>query len=104
MTKKRAHAGLPDVERLARKLDRQKATLADLCQLYRASSRLPLIQGALEGHAGEHSELLRRRWALFKPPLSGLLLILVVLCFSGVLPLPGVYRVASYLPKAHHRC
>ena len=57
-------AGLPDIERLNRKLERRKIGLADLCQLYRASSRLPLIEQALREHEGEHAELLCDRCAL----------------------------------------
>ena len=53
--------GLPDVERLTRKLERRRASLADLCQLYRASSRLPLIEAALRDHAGPHAPLLVSR-------------------------------------------
>lgn len=49
--------GLPDVDRLTRKLERRKATLADLCQLYRASARLPAIEAALRGHDGPTSEV-----------------------------------------------
>merc|ERR1712205_23297 len=33
--------GLPDAERLARKLERQNATLQDLCLLYKVSSAIP---------------------------------------------------------------
>ena len=54
-------AGLPDVERLTRKLERRRASLADLCQLYRASSRLPLIEAALRDHASPHAPLLVSR-------------------------------------------
>lgn len=54
-------AGLPDVERLTRKLERKKATLADLCQLYRASSKLPLIEQAIRDHTGSYSALLCER-------------------------------------------
>ena len=53
---------MPDVERLTRKLERRKCSLSDLCQLYRASSKLPLIQAALLDHPGPHSELLQTRW------------------------------------------
>ena len=55
------HAGLPDVERLARKLDRRKASLADLCQLYRASSRLPMLVEAFRDYEGPHAEILTIR-------------------------------------------
>jgi DNA mismatch repair protein MSH2 len=55
--------GMPDVERLTRKLQRRKCSLADLCGLYRASSKLPGIVAALQNHAGEHAELLLSRCA-----------------------------------------
>jgi hypothetical protein len=43
-------AGLPDVERLARLLEAQRITLAQLCQLYRASAALPRLEDALRCH------------------------------------------------------
>jgi hypothetical protein len=43
-------AGMPDIERLPRKLEAQRASLADLCQLYRASSVLPRLEEALRCH------------------------------------------------------
>ena len=55
-------SGLPDIERLNRKLEKRKIGLADLCQLYRASSRLPMIEEALREHEGPHSELLCTRY------------------------------------------
>ncbi|KAK2079314.1 hypothetical protein QBZ16_003005 [Prototheca wickerhamii] len=55
--------GVPDLEVLGRKLERQRATLSDLCQMYRASSRLPLICQALRAHEGPHAELLVNRFA-----------------------------------------
>lgn len=55
--------GLPDVERLARKLERRKATLMDLCMLYRASGRLPLIEDSLRGHPGRHAARLLAQYA-----------------------------------------
>lgn len=42
-----ANAGLPDIERLNRRLEAQRCSLADLCQLYRASSVLPRLEEAL---------------------------------------------------------
>jgi hypothetical protein len=42
--------GLPDIERLNRKLEAQRASLADLCQLYRASSVLPRLEEAVRCH------------------------------------------------------
>lgn len=56
-------AGLPDIERLARKLERRKASLADLCQLYRASSRLPMLVEAFRDYEGPHAEMLTTRCA-----------------------------------------
>ena len=56
---------MPDVERLTRKLERRKSSLSDLCQLYRASSKLPMIQAALLDHPGAHAELLRTRSLTF---------------------------------------
>ena len=54
-------AGMPDTERLTRKLERRKASLADLCQLYRASSKLPGIAVALAAHQGPHANTLLAR-------------------------------------------
>jgi len=55
--------GMPDVERLTRKLERRKTTLADLCQLYRASARLPILEQVLRSHEGPHAALLASRFA-----------------------------------------
>jgi len=55
--------GMPDVEMLTRKLEKGKAGLADLCQLYRASSKLPAIAGTLTNHEGIHSQLLASRYS-----------------------------------------
>lgn len=46
-------AGMPDIERLTRKLEARRASLADLCQLYRASSVLPRLEEALRCHEVE---------------------------------------------------
>eukprot|EP00983_Pelagomonas_calceolata_P130202 1161668-Pelagomonas_calceolata.AAC.1 len=58
-------AGLPDVERLVRKLDSRRAGnaigLGELCQLYRVSARLPLIEDALRQHEGPHAQMLQER-------------------------------------------
>ena len=56
------------MERLTRKLERKRASLADLCQLYRASSKLPQICAALSAHEGPHAELLRTKCARNTPP------------------------------------
>ena len=55
--------GLPDIERLTRKLEKEKTTLSDLCQLYRASSRLTLIEEALRKYQGPGLEYLLSRYA-----------------------------------------
>jgi len=55
--------GLPDVDRLVRKLEARRVSLADLCQLYRASAKLPLIEDAFRCHQGEHAGLLCTRYA-----------------------------------------
>lgn len=52
---------MPDIERLTRKLDLQRATLADLCALYRASGKLEGLVLALQAHEGAHAPLLRAR-------------------------------------------
>lgn len=54
-------AGSPDVEMLTRKLEKGKASLSDLCQLYRASSKLPGIIQSLREHTEPHKELLATR-------------------------------------------
>jgi DNA mismatch repair protein MSH2 len=50
--------GMPDIDRLTRKLDRQTATLQDLCQLYRVSSRLPFIENVLNSCDNHHKQAL----------------------------------------------
>lgn len=55
--------GMPDIERLSRKLEARRASLADLCQLYRASSVLPRLEEALRCHEGPAAELLVSRYA-----------------------------------------
>jgi DNA mismatch repair protein MSH2 len=54
---------LPDVERLAGKLERRGASLQDLCRLYQASCALPLVAEALSRHEGPHAALLAERYA-----------------------------------------
>lgn len=53
--------GMPDVERLARKLEAKRISLAELCQLYRASSALPRLEDALRCHEGAAAGLLVER-------------------------------------------
>lgn len=55
--------GMPDVEWLSRKLAQRRSGLADLCQLYRASAKLPLIEEALRAHDGPLGAVLRERFA-----------------------------------------
>lgn len=60
-------AGLPDIERLVRKLDSRRSggamSLAELCAMYRVSARLPLIEDALRQHEGPHGPALVARCA-----------------------------------------
>jgi len=51
---------LPDMERLARKLERKKTTLQDLCRLYQASAQLPHLADALAEHGSSAAPLLQR--------------------------------------------
>ncbi|GFR44787.1 hypothetical protein Agub_g6119, partial [Astrephomene gubernaculifera] len=55
--------GLPDVERLTRKLQSRRISLAELHQLYRASARLPLVEEAVRCHEGQHAAKLVERYA-----------------------------------------
>ncbi|KAG2424130.1 hypothetical protein HXX76_014804 [Chlamydomonas incerta] len=55
--------GLPDVERLARKLAARRISLAELHALYRASSKLPLVEEALRCHEGPHAAALVDKYA-----------------------------------------
>eukprot|EP00798_Chlamydomonas_sp_ICE-L_P022048 gene22048-29112_t len=53
--------GYPDVERMARKLETKKATLQDLCQLYRASAKLKLVEDCFRCHEGPGAAMLCSR-------------------------------------------
>lgn len=55
--------GMPDIEKLTRRLEAKKMGLQDLCLMYRASATLPLIAEAICSHQGEHSQLLVRKFA-----------------------------------------
>jgi DNA mismatch repair protein MSH2 len=55
---------LPDIERLARKLERRKTTLQDLCRLYQAAAQLPLISDALAQHESPAAALLDTLYVL----------------------------------------
>ncbi|KAI8470492.1 MAG: DNA mismatch repair protein [Monoraphidium minutum] len=55
--------GMPDIERLARKLEARRISLSELCQLYRASSALPRLEDALRCHEGPAAALLAERFA-----------------------------------------
>ena len=54
---------LPDVERLARKLERQAVSLQDLCRLYQASCALPVLAAALGRHEGQFAAVLDSQFA-----------------------------------------
>lgn len=59
-------SGLPDVERLTRKLDAGRGFgLADLCALYRASARVPLVCQVLIHYGGQY--FLTARLPLVRP-------------------------------------
>lgn len=45
--------GMPDIDRLVRKLEKKTATLQDLCQLYRVAARIPQITACLKDHSGD---------------------------------------------------
>ncbi|KAI3431433.1 hypothetical protein D9Q98_004485 [Chlorella vulgaris] len=55
--------GLPDLDKLCRKLEAQKVTLQELCQLYRVSVKIPQLEDALRAHEGHHAQLLADRFA-----------------------------------------
>lgn len=48
-------AGMPDLDRLCGKLEKQKVSLQELCQLYRASAKLPQLAEAVQAHEGAHA-------------------------------------------------
>ena len=51
--------GMPDVERLCRKLVVGRATLQDLCTLYQFSAKLPELVEQLQSYAGQHQTALQ---------------------------------------------
>jgi DNA mismatch repair protein MSH2 len=55
--------GMPDIEKLTRKLEAKKLGLQDLCLLYRASAILPLIAEAIRSHQGPHANMLAHKFA-----------------------------------------
>ena len=61
-TSSRSLTGLPDVERLCRRLEARKLGLPELCHLYRASAALPYIEDVLRSHEGPHADVLVKRW------------------------------------------
>jgi DNA mismatch repair protein MSH2 len=54
--------GIPDIDRLVKKLERKKISLMEMCMLYRASGRLGLIVDALRGYSGDHTKVLEERY------------------------------------------
>ncbi|XP_015773181.1 PREDICTED: DNA mismatch repair protein Msh2-like [Acropora digitifera] len=50
---------VPDFSRLAKKFQRQKATLQDCVRVYQALHRLPTFNGVLAAYQGNHHELIR---------------------------------------------
>jgi DNA mismatch repair ATPase MutS len=55
--------GLPDLDKLTRKLEGGKTSLQELCQMYRASAKLPQLEEAVRAHEGAHSHLLATKFA-----------------------------------------
>ncbi|PSC71954.1 DNA mismatch repair MSH2 [Micractinium conductrix] len=54
--------GMPDLGKLCTKLEKEKISLQELCQLYRASVKLPQIEAAVVEHAGPHAALMKARF------------------------------------------
>ncbi|RMX48837.1 hypothetical protein pdam_00001568 [Pocillopora damicornis] len=50
---------IPDFSRLAKKFQRQKASLQDCVRVYQALHRLPTFTGILTGYQGNHHKLIR---------------------------------------------
>lgn len=57
-------AGMPDLPRLTRKLERRRCSLADLWHLYTAVHPVKQLAAKLEEVQGEHATLLRERLAI----------------------------------------
>lgn len=55
------HTGMPDVDRLSRRLEAKRLGLPELCQLYRASAALPMVVEALQCYQGPHANMLQKR-------------------------------------------
>ncbi|KAL4431744.1 hypothetical protein ABPG77_002960 [Micractinium sp. CCAP 211/92] len=55
--------GLPDLDKLCGKLERQRISLQELCLLYRASAKLPQVADAIRAHEGPHAALLAAKFA-----------------------------------------
>jgi len=58
---------MPDLARLARKLQRGKGTLQDCVRIYQAVQQLPKLTATLEEYSGPHSSLIS---AMFVSPLT----------------------------------
>lgn len=54
--------GVPDIDRLVRKLEKGTITLMDLCMLYRCSSRLGLITDCLSQYDGPHAQVVESKY------------------------------------------
>ncbi|XP_076445659.1 DNA mismatch repair protein Msh2-like [Babylonia areolata] len=62
---------VPDLQRMAKKFQRRKATLQDCYRVYQAIDRMPHLVEALEGHSGQHAALIMD---VFSNPIKELLL------------------------------
>ncbi|KAK7478892.1 hypothetical protein BaRGS_00029873 [Batillaria attramentaria] len=62
---------IPDLQRMAKKFQRRRATLQDCYRVYQAIDKMPYLVEALEGHTGQHATLIM---AAFSNPIKELLL------------------------------
>ncbi|KAK2146372.1 hypothetical protein LSH36_613g01007 [Paralvinella palmiformis] len=62
---------IPDLQRLAKKFQKKKATLQDCYKVYQAIQNMPLLLDSLEKHDGSHSQLLME---VFTNPMKELLM------------------------------
>ena len=81
-------SGLPDLDKLTRKLEGGKISLQELCLLYRASSKLPHLAEAVRAHTGAHAPLLASRRAGREPGEGFRLTFCSSRCQVAAAPLP----------------
>lgn len=49
---------IPDLQRLAKKFQKKKATLQDCCRVYQAIKNMPVLLESLEKYNGSHLQLI----------------------------------------------